>query len=46
MRVQYNSDMIISLVCSIWVGNTSDHGIIGTASQENLEGLQLGGNAR
>jgi hypothetical protein len=32
MLVQCNSDVPISLACSIGVGNRPDHGIIGTAS--------------
>lgn len=32
MLVQCNSDVPISLACSIGVGNSPDHGIIGTAS--------------
>ena len=32
MLVQCNSDVPISLACSIWIGNSPDHGIIGTAS--------------
>ena len=42
MLVQCNSDVPISLACSIGVGNSPDHGIIGTASLGNLEGLQSG----
>lgn len=32
MLVQCNSDVPISLACSTWIGNSPDHGIIGTAS--------------
>ena len=32
MLVQCNSDVPISLACSIWIGNSPDHGIIGTTS--------------
>lgn len=32
MLVQRNSDVPISLACSIWIGNSPEHGIIGTAS--------------
>ena len=32
MLVQCSSDVPISLACSIWVGNSPDLGIIGTAS--------------
>ena len=39
MLVQCNSDVPISLACSIWIGNSPDHGIIGTASLGDLEGL-------
>ena len=39
MLVQCNSDVPISLVCSIWIGNGPDHGIIGTASLGDFEGL-------
>ena len=40
MLVQCNSDVPISLACSIGVGNSPDHGIIGTASLGDLEGLR------
>ena len=42
MLVQCNSDVPISLACSIWIGNSPDHGIIGTASLGDLEGLRSG----
>ena len=42
MLVQCNSDVPISLACSIWIGNSPDHGIIGTAFLGDLEGLQSG----
>ena len=42
MLVQCNSDVPISLACSIGVGNSPDHGIIGTASLGDLEGLRSG----
>ena len=43
MLVQCNSDVPISLACSILiVGISPDHGIIGTASLKDLEGRQLG----
>ena len=42
MLVQCNSDAPISLACSIWIGNSPDHGITGTASLGDLEGLRLG----
>ena len=32
MLVLCNSDVPISLACSIWISNSPDHGIIGTAS--------------
>ena len=32
MLVQCRSDVPISLACSMWIGNSPDHGIIGTAS--------------
>jgi hypothetical protein len=42
MLVQCNSDVPISLACSIWIGISPDHGIIGTASLGDLEGLRSG----
>jgi len=42
MLVQCNSDVPISLACSIWFSNSPDHDIIGTASLEDLEGLRSG----
>jgi hypothetical protein len=42
MLVQCNSDVPISLACSIWIGNSPDHGIIGTTSLGDLEGLRSG----
>ena len=42
MLVQGNSDVPLSLACSIWIGNSPDHGIIGTASLADLEGLRSG----
>ena len=42
MLVQCNSDVPISLACSIWFGNSPDHDIIGTASLEDLEDLRSG----
>lgn len=42
MLVQCNSEVPISLGCSIWNGNSPDHGIIGTASLGDLEGLRSG----
>ena len=38
MLVQCNSDVPISLACSMVIGNSPDHGIIGTASLGDLEG--------
>ena len=32
----------VGLACSIWIGNSPDHGIIGTASLEDLEDLRSG----
>ena len=42
MLVQCNSDVPISLACLIWIGNSPDHDIIGTASLEDLEDLRSG----
>lgn len=42
MLAKCNSDVPISLACSIWIGNRPDHGIIGTASLGDLEGLRSG----
>ena len=42
MLVQCNSDVPISLACSMWIGNSPDHGIIGTVSLGDLEGLRSG----
>jgi len=42
MLVQCNSDVPISLACSIWIGNSPDHGIIGTASLGDLDGPRSG----
>ena len=42
MLVQCRSDVPILLACSMWFGNSPDHGIIGTASHGNLEGLRSG----
>jgi hypothetical protein len=42
MLVRCNSDVPISLACSKWIGNSPDHGIIGTTSLGDLEGLRLG----
>jgi len=42
MLVQCSSDVPISLACSMWFGNSPDHGIIGTASLGDLEGLRSG----
>ena len=42
MLVQRNSDVPISLACSMWFGNSPDHGIIGTASLGDLESLRSG----
>ena len=42
MLAQCNSDVPISLACSIWIGSSPDHGIIGTASLGDLEGLRSG----
>ena len=42
MLVLCNSDVPISLACSIWIGNSPGHGIIGTASLGDLEGLRSG----
>ena len=42
MLVQCSSDVPISLACSIWIGNSPDHGIIGTASLGDLDGLRSG----
>jgi hypothetical protein len=41
MLVQCNSDLPISLACSIWIGISPDHGIIGTASLGDLEGALM-----
>ena len=38
MLVQCRSDVPISLACSMWFGNSLDHGIIETASHMDLEG--------
>jgi hypothetical protein len=40
MLVQCNSDLPISLACLILIGNSPDHGIIGTASLGDHEGLR------
>lgn len=40
MLVQCNSDVPISLACSMLIGHNLDHGIIGTASLGDLEGLR------
>ena len=40
MLVQCRSDVPISLACSMWFDNSLDHGIIGTASLGDLEGLR------
>lgn len=42
MLVHCNSDVPISLACSMWIGNSPDHDIIGTASLRDLEGLRSG----
>jgi hypothetical protein len=42
MLVHCNSDLPISLACSILVGNSPDHGMIGTASLGDLESLRSG----
>ena len=38
--VQYNSAVPVSLACSTWIGNSPDHGIIGTMFLVELDGLQ------
>jgi hypothetical protein len=42
MLVHCNSDLPISLACSMLVGNSPDHGMIETASLWDLESLRSG----
>ncbi len=42
MLVRCNSDVPISYACSTKIGDSQDHGIIGTASLGDLEGLRSG----
>lgn len=40
MLVRCRADVPISLVCLMQFGNSPDHGIIGAASQGDVEGMQ------